>query len=257
MKMTSTVLRWLAVGLLATSCGKDSKDTPGGTTNPGTMTKGYVKGKVTDTQGKPVKGATIIIDNTLIYNSNQQGVTDANGNYSIRLTNFTWQAYAEKEVSYNGQTYKINYHPDNNDGFSQEGAIRNFQWKLTGQRPGQTGFYGGTIMIDKHVLSEVYDSENIEFTLTPAGNLIDNSTGQVIRKKHGQPTTNTYGKLVDIPIGRYTVTATYNGTAGNVAIQLRDKGHFPNGPFAASITLDIDANTNHGNNMAFIDYTEK
>lgn len=256
--MNALFFKCLAVILLSSSCKKDPKEEgPGGGNDPGTVTKGYVKGKVTDTQGRPVKGVSIIIDNTLIPNSNLVGITGDDGTYSIQLRNFTWQAYAEKNVTYNGQTYKIHYHPDNNDGFNQEGAIRNFQWKLKGERPDQLGYYGGTIMIDKHVLSEVYDSENIEFTLTPAGPLIDGSTGQVIKMRHGQPTTPTYGKLVDIPIGTYTMTASYKGAGSNVAIKLRDKGHFPSGPFTSSITLTIDANTSYGNNMAFVDYTEK
>ncbi|HYC28833.1 MAG TPA: carboxypeptidase-like regulatory domain-containing protein [Chitinophagaceae bacterium] len=255
--MSSIFLQLLAMLFLTASCKKDSKNEETGGGDPGTVTKGYVKGKVTDTQGQPVKGVSIIIDNTLIPNSNLVGVTGDDGTYSIRLTNFTWQAYAEKNISYNGQTYKIHFHPDNNDGFNQEGAIRNFQWKLTGEKPDQLGYYGGTIMIDKHILSEVYDSENIEFTLTPNGPLIDGSAGQVIKARMGQPATATYGKLVDIPIGRYTMTASYQGTAGNVSIKLRDKGHFPSGAFSSSITLDIDANTSYGNNMAFVDYTEK
>lgn len=255
--MSRTFIQLLAVVLLVSSCKKDPKEETGSGNDPGKVTKGYVKGRVTDTQGRPVKGASLIIDNTLIPNSNLVGVSGDDGFYSIQLRNFTWQAYAEKNVSYNGQTYKIHFHPDNNDGFSQEGAIRNFQWKLQGEKPGQLGYYGGTIMIDKHVLSEVYDSENIEFTLTPAGPLIDGSAGQVIKTRMGQPTTATYGKLVDIPIGRYTMTASYNGTEGNVAIKLRNKARVPDGAFSSSISLDIDANTNYGNNMAFVDYTEK
>lgn len=251
--MNALFFKLLAVMLLTSSCKKDPKEE-----DNGTPTAGVVKGKVTDTQGRPIKDVTILIDNTLLYNSYLQGATGNDGTYQIKLYNSTWQAYAEMNVEYNGKTYKVDLHPDNSQGFSGEGAIRNFQWKLAGKKPAPlTGHYGGTIITDKYIMSEIYDSENIEFTLTPVGNRIDGSAGQVIKMKHGQPATDNYGKLVDIPIGRYTMTAVYPSATGNITLKLRDKEHNRTGPFTTSLQLDFEPTTSTGNNMAIIEYNEK
>lgn len=252
MKMSTLFIQLLAVIVLTSSCDKKSSEAEGGTT-----TANVVKGKVTDTQGRPLKGVTILIDNTLIYNSYLTGTTADDGTYQIKLLHGSWQAYAEMNVNYNGKTYKIDLCPDNAQGFGGDGAIRNFQWKLTGRKSAPlAGNYGGTIMVDKYIGSAIYDSENIEFTLVPAGPLIDGSTGQTIKMKHGQPSTDNYGKLVDIPIGRYTVTAVYPSSTGNIPINLRDKEHNRTGSFAASVQLNFDPTTSNGNNMAFLEYNE-
>ncbi len=250
--MRTSFIQLVAVAVLASSCDKKSSEEGGGST-----TDKVVKGKVTDTQGRPIKGVTVLIDNTLIYNSYLTGATGDDGTYQIKLLIGSWQAYAEMNVAYNGKTYKIDLHPDNAQGFGGDGAIRNFQWKLTGTKPAPlTGDYGGTVIVDKYIGSSIYDSENIEFTLKPTGALIDGSTGQVLKMKHGQPSTNNYGKLVDIPIGRYTVTAVYQSSTGNIPIKLRDKDHNRNGAFATSVQLDFEPTTNYGFDMANLEYSE-
>ncbi|AXY73532.1 carboxypeptidase regulatory-like domain-containing protein [Paraflavitalea soli] len=253
MKMRTHYIQLMAVIILAFSCDKKAS----GEDDSGSSTDKVVKGKVTDTQGRPIKGATILIDNTLIYNSYLTGSTGDDGTYRIKLFTGSWQAYAEMNVTYQGKTYKIDLHPDNAQGFGGDGAIRNFQWKLTGDKSVPlTGDYGGTIILDKQFGSSIYDSENIEFTLTPTGPLIDGSTGQVIKMKHGQPSTNNYGKLVDIPIGYYTMTAVYQSSTGNIPIKLRDKEHNRTGAFASSIQLYFEPTTSYGYDMANVEYTE-
>jgi hypothetical protein len=245
------VLTYLALCVfIALSCSK-TKD--GSNNEP---QNGYVKGKVVDSKGTALKDVTILIDNTIIYNSYLSAVTAADGSYQIKLVNGAWIAYAEMNVPYNGKTYKVNLHPDNAAGFGIEGAVRNFSWKLTGQKPTPlTGHYGGTIIIDKYVQSSIYDSENIEFTLTPVGKLIDGSDGQVITTKHGQPSTDTYGKLVDIPIGRYAITAVYTSSTGNVPLKLRNKLNTSTG-FTNSLQVDFEPTSSVGNNMAVLEYYE-
>ncbi len=57
--------------------------------------KGYVTGNITDTQGKPIAGAEVVIDNTMIYNSNLLTNSDAAGKYKVKLNgHFTWSASA-------------------------------------------------------------------------------------------------------------------------------------------------------------------
>lgn len=191
--------------LLIIACSnKDSGDDSGN--------KGYVTGAITDTQGKPIAGAEVVIDNTMIYNSNLLTNSDAEGKYKVKLNgHFTWAAYATFKKKYNGKNYKFHLHPDDENSFTSDGAVRNFSWKLTGQRPeSNTSFYGSWIQLQAAFGSDVL-AENVDFILTPDGPLVDGSTGQAITKRGGAPQTYSYFKLMDIPLGRYKVKARYNG----------------------------------------------
>jgi hypothetical protein len=246
MKMNVLLIKLMTLVFLAASCKKNSSE------NSDEPSKNLVKGKVTNTRGEPLKGVSILIDNTMFYNTYLSGTTKDDGTYQITLTNGAWQAYAKLNATYNGKNYALDLHPDNPEGFSQEGAVRNFQWKLTGKKPTPlTGNYGATIILDKAISSSIFDSENIEFTLTPSGKLIDGTDGVVLKLKHGLPTTDTYGKLVDIPIGRYVITAKY----GNTIIKLRNKLD-PASTLSNSLVLDIQPETPIGNNMAVLEYRE-
>jgi hypothetical protein len=172
---------------------------------------GYVTGVVTDTKGQPISGAGIVIDNTLIYNSNLITVSDANGKYKVKLSgSFTWMAYATFNKSYNGKTYKYDLHPEKDEGFTSDGAVRNFSWKIAGNKPGSTGYYGGMIQLQSAIGSPVM-AEDVDFILTPDGPLIDGSAGQTLTLRGGPPRSATYFKLADVPLGRYKVKAKYNG----------------------------------------------
>lgn len=242
---------FLALYIL-TGCPKDDGPVPD-SSNPA---KGYAAGKVTDTEGNPLSGVEIVIDNTYLYNSNYVGTTDADGNYKIKLGFGTFFAYAELKKTYNGKQYKIELHPDNNEGFTQDGAVRNFQWKITGKKPDtSSGYYGGTIEINKGIGSSIYDPENIEFTLTPEGQLIDGSEGSIIKMKPGQPRTDSYSKLPDIPIGKYKITAVYKDSAGDIPLKLKNFS-VPNSTYSNTLEFDFEPQTGYCFNCAIIDYME-
>jgi hypothetical protein len=247
--MKMILIHLLSFILLGTSCSrKDKPNNENGT--------GYIRGQVTDTKGLPLPNVNILIDNTLIFNSFLSGTTAADGKYSIKLVNGAWMAYASMNVDLNGKTYKVQLHPENTNGFGIEGGTRNFTWRLKGKKPTPlTGNYGGTIIIDKAVLSSIFDSENIEFTLIPVGKLIDGSIGETIVMKHGLPTTETYGILADIPIGRYAITAVYKSTAGNTPIKLKNK-LIPNAVASSRIEIDFEPSSPVGDNMAVLEYSE-
>lgn len=189
-----------------TACHKDDDD--GNNTGD---ENGYVTGVVTDTKGQPISGAEVVVDNTLIYNSNLLTVSDANGKYKVKLSgSFTWMAYATMTKSYNGKTYKYDLYPEKNEGFTSDGAVRNFSWKIAGNKPGSTGTYGATIQLQSAIGSPIM-AEDVDFTLTPDGPLIDGTTGQTLTLRGGPPRSTGYFKLIDIPLGRYKVKAKYNG----------------------------------------------
>lgn len=167
---------------------------------------GFLTGSVKDHAGRPLEGVRVLVDHSIFFNSNISGVTNSRGTYSIDLPTGSWHAFAIQQVVYHGKTYSFYLHPDNPTGFGGEGAVRNFVWKLSGVMPPPlSGHYGGLITIDN--FPGVYIEESaIDFTLTPVGPLIDGSTGEAIRCR-----ADDGYQIKDIPIGRYRLTATYEG----------------------------------------------
>jgi hypothetical protein len=192
--------------IILTACHKNDDKVDNGSNE-----KGYVTGAVTDTKGNAIAGAEIVIDNTLIYNSNLVTTSDANGKYKVKLSGaFTWMAYATMHKSYNGKTYKFDLHSEKDEGFTSDGAVRNFSWKLSGSKPGSTATYGAMVQLESEIGSPIM-AEDVDFILTPAGPLIDGSAGQSLTLRGGLPRSSTYFKLADIPLGRYTMKARYSG----------------------------------------------
>ncbi|MGE8426733.1 MAG: carboxypeptidase-like regulatory domain-containing protein [Sphingobacterium sp.] len=223
---------WCAICVLLTmtSCKKDQ--------NTGASEKGYAQGKVIDTQGKPIANAEIAVENTLVgtYES-YYGKTDAGGNYKIAIGKVgTYHTSAYINVNYNNLTYHLPMHPDNDDVFSNAGAVRNFQWKLSGKMPDQ-GYYGSNIEITGELGEDVPDDHNIEYTLTPVGKRIDGSDGTILKLHTGLPNTPSYGKLLDIPIARYTVTAKY--IKDGISKSLKLKSTLGSDTYQPSVTIDF------------------
>jgi hypothetical protein len=176
----------------------------------GAPQRGFVTGQVTDSAGNPLAGVKIIIDHGIFYNSNITTTTDAKGRYRVKVPTGSWYAFAQLRKTYNGKTYTFYLEPDDYAGFGGEGAVRNFVWKLTGekQEPLAAGFFGGLITIDKAIGAQIIPAEEIEFTLKPVGALVDGSTGETLKIRSG----DGY-QIEDVPIGRYIVTASYRGRA--------------------------------------------
>lgn len=167
---------------------------------------GYVTGVAKDRSGNPLPGVTIIIDHSIFYNSNITTQTGPDGQYRVKVRTGSWYAFAQYQKSYNGRTYSFYLAPDNAAGFGGEGAERNFEWKLTGRMPQPlNGIFGGLVTLDN--LPGVYvEEEKMQFTFTPQGSLIDGSAGEVLRMS-----PDSDGLLPEIPIGKYVVTAKYEG----------------------------------------------
>lgn len=198
------ILALTIIPLLHSGCAKTNDRPPDG----GSPRDGYVTGTVKDGSGKPLEGTHIIIDHSIFFNSNITALTNNQGNYAIKVPTGSWYAFAKREVAYHGKMYSFYLHPDNPAGFGGEGAVRNFVWKLTGTMPEPlSGHYGGLITIDNR--PGVYiEASKIDFVLTPTGPLIDGSQGEVIRVN-----AEDAHAINDIPIGRYHLTATYEGMA--------------------------------------------
>jgi hypothetical protein len=242
----------LSTGIFLISCKNTEKDNGPTNQKPGTIT-----GKITNADGTPIAGANVVVDNTLFYNSNILTTTNNEGKYEAQLPVVgTYVTTATIVKQLNGKSYTLDLHPEHTEALSNEGGVRNFSFRLTGKKPeGSSSYYGGTVSINSVLGSEIGDPENIEFTLVPVGNLIDGSAGSTLKIKAGAPYTAEYGYLVDIPLGRYNMQATYMKDNTKVSLKLRK--HFDSSSvFSTTFQLDFEPETSIGRNMAIIEYAE-
>ncbi|MGO1719219.1 MAG: carboxypeptidase-like regulatory domain-containing protein [Luteimonas sp.] len=236
---TNTTSLLLVAGLTLSSVAACDHGPAAATTAPET---GYVTGRAVDTLGNPIPGARIYLDNTLFSGSYIDTTSREDGGYRVRVYPGAWRAYASFRKDYNGRTYTLRLRPDAVDSFDQDGAVRNFTWQLEGRRPeNDAGFYGGYI----HTSSEFdfeSDMEDVELVFTPDGPLIDGSPGTQLRLRlHDHYWRNLF-QIDDIPIGRYTVTATLQSGATTRPLRVRN-WHGQNDPVSA---LQLDFLPEHG-----------
>ena len=204
---------------------------------------GVLKGTVVDARGAPLKGAEIVADNTLLYNSNALGVSKADGSYRIPTNAVagTYRPSAQLKRKFNGKTYTFALETDDDAPFDgAEGAVRNFTWKLTGEY-GDNRRHGSTLLFyfgsyeDPQNNEAMIRQEDVEFTLKPVGPLIDGSEGQTITRR-GEATGDGFG-VPDLAIARYQVEARYaaEGTpARPLLVRVRGKDDY-----APSVTADF------------------
>lgn len=231
--MKTTNRLWIIAVLLLSvmSCSKDSESS-----EPNNE-KGYATGKVVDGQGKPIAGAKIYLDNAPFHDSFIDGSTGEDGIYKIKVYQGAWKAYASFKREYNGKTYSIQLYPDNTNSFSEEGAVRNFTWKLEGIDPdNEHYFYGGQVTVSSDI-GFYEDYEDIELTFTPSGPLIDGSEGKTIVLRYGERYWEEYYYIKDIPVGRYMVTAILKKSGGNVPLKIQN--WHTKGDFVSELQLDF------------------
>jgi len=204
---------------------------------------GYVSGKVANTLGQPMAGAQVYISSDVFFNSGVQTTSDAGGNYKMAIPSInSLRAFARTLVTYNGRQYLVYLDPDHPQSFtSQDKVTCNFRWKLTGTVAGSTvpgDYYGGTVAIyadASHLpfpAGDLAAQGNIEFKFEPVGPLIDGSVGQTVTAHAGPP---NYSYLYDIPIGKYKVSATYQGQA----LKIRNNRQGSSDSFGSSKELEF------------------
>ena len=231
MKKTTTVLLAALVSLGLSAC-----ELRAGNATP-KAEEGYATGVVLDTQGKPIARAKILLDNSVFYNSYIHGSTKEDGSYRIKAQPGAWSAEATIKKEYNGKTYTLEMHPDNTDSFDDEGAVRNFVWKLEGRTPdNEYGFYGGFIQLSTDLDFEG-DLDDVELTLTPSGPLIDGSPGKTLQLRPNDHYWIDRYQVEDIPIGRYMVEATLKNDQGNRPLRIQD--WHARGEFKSRFQLDF------------------
>jgi hypothetical protein len=215
---------------------KDQNDSGGSGDTGG---KGFASGKVTTANGKPLKGAVIVISNTVSYNTTLSATTNEKGEYSIKLFSGPgigdWIATGSYSVLYNNIQYSLSLEADEYKVFSTtNGGVTNFTLKHTGREPstspGVVGpYYGGIITCYP---GDGADMSKVTITAKPVQPIIDGSAGQtvsVIPKLDGN-----FSWVVNVPIGRYEITAK----EGDTPLYIRD---YTNGiPASNVLSLTTD-----------------
>jgi hypothetical protein len=202
---------------------------------------GYLIGKVTDPSGKPLSKATVYINNTVIKDRSAETSSSADGSYKIAMVAGLGQWVAKGYIlkPYNGRVYKLLLDPENDESFTQEEKpVRNFQWKLQGHIPDLSlnQYYGGSAELYKDPnVEDMNDTENVEFTFIPDGALIDGSQGKTLKLRGGKAGTQNRNRLVDIPLGRYRVSAVYLPTGK--ALKVKDAWN--DDPYTSSAIIEF------------------
>ena len=197
------------------------------------------RGKIVDALGNPVAGAVVTVDHTIYYNSNIVVKTARDGTYTVKIpTQGTYRVLATLTREFHGQKYKFDLHPDVTDDFaSTDGAVRNFVWKLAGEKPEPLrGNYGSPVIGYTQPGDYSMEMTDIELTLTPDGTLIDGGKGEPITAK--LKSTGDGWAIPDVPVGRYKITARHapdNAKPAPIQIRLRNKGKF-----ADALTADFE-----------------
>lgn len=180
-----------------------------------------VKGRVLDPQGRPMPGVSVMADNTLLAGSSAQAVTDADGAYRLDLSlmQTTWRMYGQHEVDYDGQRYTFRLEVDESPFSSSEGAIRDFVWRIGGPKGDGALFHGGNGHVFQDYGSyEIEDITLVTLHFTPSGPLVDGTAGEPVHVP-----VDVMGAFGGVPLGRYTITATYGPPGAEQDLLIREQ----------------------------------
>lgn len=211
--------------------------------------KGFVRGYVKDSSGKPLQGAKIGVRSSSAggFYSGASGVSDARGYYEVKVP---WGA-----ASYYCAGYTINYgegraamglHPadgEANEFASANGSVENWVLLAYGiadrdaasEKPYYAAnYYGGAISVDfqvadpRPIFADDYslpEGSEIELTLTPTGKLADGSQGRsfTFRKAVTEHGNYRFG-VTNIPIGVYRASARLLQGGQSAPLRLEETG---------------------------------
>lgn len=195
------------------SAGSSSTVTAPATQAQSTPVAGHrsVSGTVVDTAGQPIPGARVLIV-PAVTTGDVEVRTDSTGHYVVEnLPEVPYRARAWIYLNHGNEQVCLRMgmdSPADYDAFSPGmGVVKNFRWQLTGPIEDQRetrGTFGGTLSLFNTWLFE--DAGNqIEFSFTPAGPLIDGSAGAAFTRLIDVD-ADTYVR--DIPVGPYRLQAT-------------------------------------------------
>ncbi|MBW3637124.1 MAG: carboxypeptidase-like regulatory domain-containing protein [Armatimonadetes bacterium] len=219
------------------------------------------RGTVRNAQGKPVSDVTVDIWGTATANAgivNFDPTTNAAGRYTqTDITPGSYSVLAWKQVSYNGQTYRVPMSPVQgkieDQYLSRKGIARDFVWKISGPIPSRffdatkpESYYGGALTIfgrDENLLNplDLPAGSILQGRLVPNGPLMDGSVGRVITFEAPYKAGELYQFVQqDIPVGRYTLSLSALLPDGeSKVIRLYDGSGHDDSDFGSTTTVEF------------------
>jgi hypothetical protein len=244
-KMRKPYLLALLLVFAVFSCKKEDNST--GQPSGNTPTANVIKGKCADSTGKGLAGATLRIYGTTLGTGSYADfdvTADAQGNYSLTVPEGVYGIDARYQLNWEGAFYDLALAPeDGKDGIVHEsanGVVKNFVWKLSGKTPDylpgsvswKFDYYGGPVTVTNEQAYYFYSSQSyssralfntgdkVRLVFTPDGPLMDGTTGSVITREltvDNVSGPNDEYKTGDIPLGKYTVSASLISSSGTVS----------------------------------------
>jgi hypothetical protein len=178
---------------------------------------GVVTGVARDARGRALADA--VVDVKMVFNPNVVRVhTGADGRYTARglPAGLSHQVKAWLPVDYRGKAYCVRLAMPNATDYDafvpSEGVVRDFRWQLTGRIPDAgNNYFGASLslaMASVHYDTLLEDGDDVEIRLVPDGPLVDGSEGAVVTRTVRFHRTGWESRLLDIPHGVYTASAT-------------------------------------------------
>ena len=191
----------------------------------------HVRGRAVDATGAPLSGVEVFAENTAKTDSRVAGLTNNDGVYDLDLSGHepsSWRVSAQLNRIFHEVHHTFALYPKETEQFAgQNGAVRDFEWHLSGATPAG-GYYGGQVFVIADLEQAELDPAEAELTFTPVGELVDGSTGKTFSMVPPD------GRIVpDVPVGRYQVSAKL--TDGKT-LKVRVLGK---GEYAAEVTADF------------------
>jgi hypothetical protein len=213
--------------------------------NGGSLTAqpGVIQGRVTTEAGAPIAGARIrLIGYTESIGQHDDNlVTGSDGVYRAEVPDGLYELSGELTLPFEGQDFILPIEPVDlacDEMLSAPGIVEDFVLRLDGLRgclvdpdPDNADSYFGAVVYISPSFSAAWSPDAVvEFTLNPTGPLADGSTGSPLSYERRVADLTSYlgpvestGTLHDVPLGRYTVSATIRDGSTEVPLMIQSE----------------------------------
>jgi hypothetical protein len=176
------------------------------TGNPGTVT-----GKATDSRGNNLKDVHVTVEHTVWIGTYLYATTNNKGKYNITIPADPagdWTAKARYSKDAYGNAYLFDMKGDTGSFTRAQATVRNFKWVLSGKKPGTNSYYGAHV--DLYPFGTGAQMDKVKIVFTPVDSTLIDGSPAVAFERYVEDVAGTF-MVKDVPVGRYSIKATYPG----------------------------------------------